>query len=127
MTDRLQVEQLLRELHASRLDGDLERLCRLFAPDAHLRIAGSSDGKPIAISASGITQIRPWLSMLVKSFRMKDYELLSLAVDGSRAAAHWRVNIDSKITGISVPTELVDLLDVGAGKIASLIEFFVPI
>ena len=40
---------------------------------------------------------------------------------------HWRVNIDSKITGISVPTELVDLLDVGAGKIASLIEFFVPI
>jgi hypothetical protein len=65
--------------------------------------------------------------MLVKSFRMKDYELLSLAVDESRAAAHWRVNIDSKITGISVPTELVDLLDVGAGKIASLIEFFVPI
>ena len=126
MTDRLQVEQLLRELHAARVDGDLERLCRLFASDAGLRIAGTSDGKPIAIAASGIAQIRPWLSMLVKSFRMRDYQRLSLVVDGSRAAAHWRVNIDSKITGTTASTELVDLIEVRDGQIASYIEFFVP-
>ena len=126
MTDRLQVEQLLRELHAARVDGDLERLCRLFASDARLRIAGTSDGKPIAIAASGIAQIRPWLSMLVKSFRMRDYQRLSLVVDGSRAAAHWRVNIDSKITGTTASTELVDLIEVHDGQIASYIEFFVP-
>jgi ketosteroid isomerase-like protein len=127
MTERLQVEELLRELHASRVEADLERLCRLYDADAHLRIAGTSDGKPIAIAASGLAQIRPWLSMLVKSFRMRDYQLLSLAIDGPHAAAHWRVNIDSKITGVSVPTELVDLVDVDNGKITSLIEFFVPL
>ena len=54
MTDRSQVEQLVKELHAARLAGDLERLCRVFSPDARLRIAGSSDGKPIAIDASRI-------------------------------------------------------------------------
>jgi len=126
MTDRLQVEQLLRELHAARLDGDLERLCKLFSPDARLRIAGSSDGKPIAIAASGIGQIRSWLSMLIKTFRLSRYRLLSLTVDGSRAAAHWRVDIHSKITGVMSPTELVDLVEVREERIAAYTEFFVP-
>ena len=56
MTDRLQVEQLVRELHAARVEGNLERLCGLYAEGARLRIAGSTDGKPIAIAASGIAE-----------------------------------------------------------------------
>jgi ketosteroid isomerase-like protein len=127
MTDRGQVEQLLRQLHAARLDADLERLCRLFASDARLRIAGTSDGKPIAIAASGIAQIRPWLSMLVKTFRLSQYQLLSLTVDGARAVGHWRVDVHSKITGTVASTELVDLVEVRDGQIASYIEFFVPV
>jgi ketosteroid isomerase-like protein len=127
MTDRSQVEQLVKELHAARSAGDLERLCRVFSPDARLRIAGSSDGKPIAIDASRITNIRPWLSILVKTFRLSGYELLSLTIEAGSAAAHWRVNIESKITGISVATELVDLIEVRNGRIISQIEFFVPI
>jgi ketosteroid isomerase-like protein len=126
MTDRGQVEELLRSLHAARLEGNLERLCRLFSSDARLRIAGSSDGKPIAIAASGSREIRSWLSILVKTFRLSGYELHSLVIDGSRAAAHWRVDIHSKITGALVPTELVDLIEVQAGHIATYLEFFVP-
>jgi hypothetical protein len=57
---------------------------------------------------------------------MSGYQLLSLTIDNERAAAHWRVNIESKITGISVPTELVDLIEVRQGAIASQVEFFVP-
>jgi len=126
MTDRLQVEQLVHELHAARLKGDLERLCELYAADARLRIAGSSDGKPIAIVANGIAEIRPWLSILLKTFRLSQYMILSLSVDVPRAAAHWRVDIHSKITGVVVPTELVDLIDVRGNRIASHTELFVP-
>ena len=126
MTDRSQVEQLVKELHAARLAGDLERLCRVFSPDARLRIAGSSDGKPIAIDASRIARIRPWLSILVKTFRLSRYQLLSLTIEGPSAAAHWRVDIESKITGISIPTELVDLIEARNDQIISQIEFFVP-
>jgi ketosteroid isomerase-like protein len=126
MTDRAQIEQLVRELHAARLEGNLERLCALYSAEARLRIAGSSDGKPIAMAAIGIAEIRPWLSILVKTFRMTQYTILSLTVEVPRAAAHWRVDIHSKITGAVVPTELVDLLDVRAGRIASHTEFFVP-
>jgi ketosteroid isomerase-like protein len=103
------------------LEADLEHLCRLFASDARLRIAGTGDGKPIAISASHISQIRSWLSMLVKTFRLSQYQLLSLIVDGARAAGHWRVDVHSKITGTVASTELVDLIEVRDGQI----EFFV--
>jgi ketosteroid isomerase-like protein len=127
MTDRLQVEQLVRELHAARVEGNLERLCGLYAEGARLRIAGSTDGKPIAIVASGIAEIRPWLSILLKTFRLTQYMILSLSVDLPRATAHWQVDIHSKITGVVVPTELVDLLDVRGGRIASHTEFFVPL
>jgi ketosteroid isomerase-like protein len=127
MTDRQQIEQLVHELHAARLENDVERLCGLYSAEARLRIAGSTDGKAIAIAAIGLTEIRPWLSILVKTFRLTHYTLLSLSVDAPRAAAHWRVDIHSKITGAEVPTELVDLLDVRAGRIASHTELFVSV
>ena len=127
MTDRLQVEQLVRELHSARLEGNLERLCALYADEARLRIAGSTDGKPIAIAAAGIAEIRPWLSILVKTFRLTQYTILSLSIDVPRAAAHWRVDIHSKITGVVVPTELVDLIEVRGERITSHTEFFVPV
>jgi ketosteroid isomerase-like protein len=126
MTERQQVEELLRALHAARLEANLEQLCALFSADARMRIQGTSDGKPIAIEAHGVEQIRPWLSVLVKTFRLRDYRLLSLTIEGGRAAAHWRVEIHSKVTGALVLTELVDLLEVRDGRITSYIEFFVP-
>ena len=126
MTARDTFEKVLRELHASRVDGDLERLCRLFASDARLRIVGTSDGKAIGITATGADEIRSWLAMLVKTFRLQQYEHLSTLIDGERAAVHWRVQIRSRITGQLVPTELVDLVEVRAGRIASQTEFFVP-
>ena len=126
MTERRQVEELLRALHAARLEANLDKLCALFASDARMRIQGTSDGKPIAVAASGMGQIRPWLAVLVKTFRLSEYKLLSLTIEGERAAAHWRVDIHSKITGALVPTELVDLVEVHGGHIASYVEFFVP-
>src|SRR5207302_770165 len=83
--------------------------------DARQRIARSSDGKPSASAAAGISQIRPWLRILVKTFRLSGYELRSLTIEGTRAAAHWRVDIHSKITGAMVATELVDLIEVRDG------------
>jgi ketosteroid isomerase-like protein len=126
MTERRQVEEVLRALHAARLEANLEQLCALFSADARMRIQGTSDGKPIAIEAHRAEQIRPWFSVLLKTFRLRDYRLMSLTIEGDRAAAHWRVDIHSKITGALVPTELVDLIEVRDGRIASYIEFFVP-
>ena len=126
MTDRGNIEQLLRELHAARIDGQLARMCAVFAEDATFRIAGSSEGKAIAIAASGLDEIRPWLAMLVKTFRLTQYEPSPSVIEGERAMIHWRAHIHSKITGSVVPTELVDMVEARNGRISSYFELFVP-
>ena len=126
MSDRSRVEALLRELYAARAAGELDRLCALFASDALLKISGSSDGKPIAIAARGAEEVRSWLGVLVKTFRLSRQEIVSMVIDGSLAAVQWRASIHSRITGASVPTELVDVFEVKDGLIASYVELFVP-
>ena len=123
---RLEIEQLVGRLHAARTEGRLDQLCELFAPNASFKIVGSSDGKPIAIAARGSAEIRAWLALMLKTFKLNRYEMLSILVDGSRASAHWRVDIHSKITGVVVPTELVDLVEAGEGRIIRYQEFFAP-
>ncbi len=127
MTDRPVLEQRLRELYDARMNGPLERLCSLFAPEVRFRIAGTSDGKPIAIAAQGLEAVRPWLAMLVKTFRLSDHQVLALMVDGTRAAVHWSASVHSRITGTQVRTEFVDLIELQDLQIISYVEFFVPL
>jgi len=127
VTERAAAERLIRELHAARVRGDLAALCGLFADDGRFEIRGASADKPIAITAAGLAQFRPWLSMMVKVFRLSDYALLSLVVEWPRAVAHWRVDIYSKVTGVTVATELVDLVELREDRIVSYSEFFVPL
>jgi ketosteroid isomerase-like protein len=126
VTDRAAAERIVKELHAARVGGDLAGMCRLFAEHGKFEIAGASADKPIAIRAQGIAEFKPWLSMMTKVFKLSDYELLSLVVEGPRLSAHWRVNIFSKVTGVTVPTELVDLIELRQDRIHSYSEFFVP-
>jgi ketosteroid isomerase-like protein len=124
--ERAAFERLLAELYAARAAGALDRLCALFGPDAVFKISGSSDGKPIALSARGTEEVRSWLAVLVKTFRLTRHEIVSMVIDGQRAAVHWRASIHSRITGASVPTELVDLVEIRDGRIGSYVELFVP-
>ena len=126
MTDRTEVEHVLQRLYAARVGSDLQALCALFTPDARFRIAGASDGKPIAILAHGSAEIRSWLAVLVKTFRINEHEIASLLIEGPRAAVHWHARIHSRITGVIVPTDFADLVEVRSGLIASYVEFFVP-
>ena len=126
MTERAAAERMVSDLHRARLAGDLAGMCRLFADHGRFEIAGASADKPIAIRAETLTEFRPWLAMMTKVFRLTDYDLISLVVEGPRVSAHWRVNIFSKVTGVTVPTELVDLLELRDGRIQTYSEFFVP-
>ena len=126
MTGRDEIEQLLRELYAARVSGDLEAVCRTFTNDAKFEIAGASQSNPIAISATGIGQIRTWLAVLIRTFQLSDQAIVAMIVEDARAAVHWRAKIRSRITGAIVPTDFVDLVEIRDGRIGSYTEFFVP-
>ena len=104
MTERIVVEQMIRDLHAARVAGDLQAVCRLFAEHGSYRISGASADKPISISADGIGALRPWLSMMLKVFRLSDYELDSLVIEGSRGVAQCGgSNSDLRSPGLRSP------------------------
>lgn len=126
MTDRLGTERLLLGLYEARVRGDLPGVCDKFTADATFQIAGASNASPVAVTARGINEYRPLLAIMIKTFKLSDEQILSLLIDGSKAAVHWRVNIYSKITGTNVLTELVDMIEIRDGRIGSYIEFFAP-
>jgi ketosteroid isomerase-like protein len=126
VAERVVAERMIRDLHAARVGGDLAGLCRLFADQGRFEIVGAIADKPIAIRAGSIAEFRPWLAMMVKVFRLNNYTLLSLVVEWPRATAHWRTDIYSKVTGVTIPTELVDLVELSEDRILSYTEFFAP-
>jgi hypothetical protein len=126
VSERIVAGQLIQQLHAARVAGDLTGMCRVFADDGRFEILGASADKSIAIRANDLSEFRPWLSMMVKVFRLSNYQLLSLTVEWPRAAAHWRADIYSKVTGVTIPTELVDLVQLTDDSILTYTEFFAP-
>ncbi|HEX3863561.1 MAG TPA: nuclear transport factor 2 family protein [Stellaceae bacterium] len=126
MTDRNQIDRLLRGLYDARARGDLNAVCAAFTDDAAFQIAGASNASPIAITAHGIAEFRPWLTLMLKTFQLDEVQILRLIVDGDNAAGHWQARIHSRVTGAKVLTELVDIIQVRDGRISSYTEFFVP-
>jgi ketosteroid isomerase-like protein len=126
VAERIVAQRLIQSLHAARIGGDLAGMCRVLAEDGRFEILGASADKPIAIRAKDLAEFRPWLAMMVKVFRISNYDLLSLVVEWPRATAHWRADIYSKVTGVTVPTELVDVVELNDERIVTYTEFFVP-
>ena len=127
LTDRSEIRRVLRELYAARVRSDLDGLCRAFSEEATFKIAGiSHHAAPIAVTAVGISDIRQWFALLIKTFQVKDQIILSMIVENDRAAVHWRAKIYSRITGITVLTELVDLVETTDDHIVSYTEFLAP-
>jgi ketosteroid isomerase-like protein len=124
MTDRLEIDRLMRELYAARERGDFEAVCQFFAEAAKFQIASARQVSALAVTTSGADEFRPLLALLIKTFKLSDMRIMSIVIDGAKAAVHWRANIHSKITGATVPTELVDLVEIRNGRIVSYIEFF---
>src|SRR5215469_12742296 len=72
MTDRAEVDALLRGLYAARLRGDLV----------------------------GVNEYRPLLAVMIKTFKLRDQAILTILIDGTKAAVHWRAGVHSRITGM---------------------------
>jgi ketosteroid isomerase-like protein len=126
VTDRLEIDKLLRGLYAARLRGDLDAVCRSFSDDAVFQIAGAGQTSPVSNRAVGVEQFRPLLAVMIKSFRLRDQVIIAILIDGMKAAVHWRAGVYSRITGTMVLTEFVAIVEVRDARIVSYLEFFAP-
>ena len=74
----------------------------------------------------GADEYRPLLAIMINTFKLSDEQILSLVIDGAKAGVHWRAKIFSRLTGTTVLTDLVDMIEIRDGRIGSYIEFFAP-
>jgi ketosteroid isomerase-like protein len=125
MASREAIERTLRDAYAARQRGDLDALGRIFAPNARFQMAGlaGSNASPIATRAAGAEQYRPLLAGMIKAFEVLDHKIVSMLIDGSKAAVQWHARIRSTVTGETVDTDLFDLIEMDDGRISSFLEF----
>jgi hypothetical protein len=89
MTSREDIERALRDVYAARQRGDLDAIGRIFAPHARFQMAGSN-ASPVAVRAEGAEQYRPLLAGMMKTFEVLDHQIVSMLIDGSKAAVQAR-------------------------------------
>src|ERR1700677_5024371 len=126
MTLKGAIDGVVRQLSTAPLRGEPQGVGAVFSADARFEIAADSQGNPIAVNSHGAGEFRPLLTLLMRTFRITNQVILSMLIDGSKAAVHWRANVYSRITGAIVPTEFMNMVEVQSGSISSYIEFFVP-
>jgi ketosteroid isomerase-like protein len=122
MSTREDIERTLREVYAARQRGDLDALVRVFTPHARFQMAGSQ-ASPIAALAEGNEQYRALLAAMIKTFEMLDHTIVTMLIDGSKVAVQWRARIRSAVTGETVDTDALDLIEMEGDRIKSLLEF----
>ena len=122
MTSREDIERTLRDVYAARQRGDLDAIGRIFAPHARFQMAGSN-ASPVAVRVEGAEQYRPLLAGMMKTFEVLDHQIVSMLIDGSKAAVQWHARMRSTVTGETVETDLFDLIEMEDGRIRSFLEF----
>jgi ketosteroid isomerase-like protein len=123
MTDRSQIETLLKQAYAARKRGDVDGVCACFSEQPTFTMAGARETSPIAVQAVDGSTFRTLMAGLIGTFEWLDQQILAMMIDGSDVAVHWRGRIRSTLSGEEVVTELVDVLKISDGKIQSLVEF----
>jgi ketosteroid isomerase-like protein len=123
MTDRTEIEQLVRNAYAARVRGDIDEIMRLCDPNVHFELAGEKTASPVPMRVLGASDFRPQLAELIRVFKFHSYDIITMAIDGSKVAVRGRAEITSAITGETVVTELADFIEVKDGRIASFVQF----
>jgi ketosteroid isomerase-like protein len=123
MTDRQAIEDLLQELYAARVRGDLDAVARLFAANATFQVAGTDEASPMPTLIKGNAGIRNLMQGMIASFEFSDFTVVDMLIDGGSAAVRWQATTHYTKTGKIFTTEAADFITVGNGKVVSFIEF----
>jgi ketosteroid isomerase-like protein len=121
--ERAVIERIIREGYDARRRGDVEGACRVFADDAQFVLAGAPATSPVAVRSASQNTLRQTLAALVAGFEFLEHEILSVVVEGDKAAVHSRVRLRAQGTGHEAVTETADFVTVRDGKIASFVQF----
>jgi ketosteroid isomerase-like protein len=123
MTDRQAIEDLLEELYAARVRGDLEALRKLFAANATFQVMGSDTASPMPMLVKGSPSVMGVLQNMIATFEISDFTVVEMLIDGASAAVRWQATIHHTGTDEVFTTELADFITIANGQVTAFVEF----
>lgn len=123
MNERAEIERVIRQAYAARKRNDLEGCLQVFADKPVFRMAGTQVTSPVAQVSKGQTELRETLKTLIQAFEWIDHTIITIVIDGSRAAVHGRIKLEAAATGDVVETDVADFFEIRDGRIVSFTEF----
>ena len=124
MTSRANMETLIRATYAARVRGSLDDVMDNFATDAKVQIHARGTGQNTMSEPFQGTEVRPWMKTMIEVFEFKDWEEISLLIDGTKAALHWRARVLHTGTGKSDIFDAYDFFETRDGKIIGFQQSF---
>ncbi|MGD0531668.1 MAG: nuclear transport factor 2 family protein [Methyloceanibacter sp.] len=123
MNDRQAIEDLLEELYAARVRGDLDALAKLFASHATFQVAGSDQASPMPTLVKGHAGIMSLMQGMIATFELSEFAILEMLIDGASAAIRWQATIHYTGTGQIFSSELADFITTHNGQVVCFVEF----
>lgn len=122
-TDRATVEKWIHDLYRARLTNDVALTLKTFSPTATFALAGDAGASKLAMRVTNRVQLETTLETMVKTWTWLDQTIITMVIDGNRAAVHHRTKMRFEPTGDVIVTELLDLFSLMDGQIVELTEF----
>jgi ketosteroid isomerase-like protein len=123
MSDRQTIENLLEELYAARVRGDLEALRKLFAANATFEVMGSDKASPMPMLVKGTPSVMGVLQNMIATFELSNFSVVEMLIDGASAAVRWQATVHHAGTGQVFSTELADFITIAGGQVTAFVEF----
>jgi len=123
MMDRDAIRALVEQAYQKRDTGDLDGTLAAFHPAGRIKIAGEKTRTAAAIAVEGHGQLRTMLSDYIAAWGFIHRDIISMVIEGDRAAVHSRVTLRFIPKSKTVTTDILDLFKVQDGKLIELIEF----
>ena len=117
MDPRQTIESILDKAYAARREHNAEAAAALFAEDGRFM----ANGAPAA--ATNRAEQLTALKGLFEAFEVVEFQQHCRIIDPPRAVVHWRGKFRAK-NGKVGETDVLDLIEVRDGRIASLTSFF---
>jgi ketosteroid isomerase-like protein len=120
MTDAAAIKDILVSTYKARVDGDVDATMVGFADDIVFEFNGRGTGlQALAAPVQGKAALLPVMRELISNYRFSDWRVITLLVDGDKALLHWRALITFAANGKAAEFDVVDVITIRDGKMAT--------
>jgi ketosteroid isomerase-like protein len=123
-TDEIEIAARIEAACEALASDDIDLFLSAFAPDARWRLLGHNAGLPFSGNHAGHGAIRQMIASIYELFKMRDFFVEDIIVNGDSAAVRWSALATSKDTARQSAVEVFDHIIMRDGLIVSLTQFF---